>query len=383
MALKLARRGTSRHSTGPLAGAVVVASGKRIGYGSAVSGDSRPAALIALEEAGSLATGATLYTNIEPCLECDQPEAYVSRLLELAPERIVIGHRSPVRGDASEGILARLESGGITIQIGLCEDECIETNEVYYKYRRTGLPFVTVKFAESLDGRIATSSGDSQWISSEVSLRFAHQLRSEHGAVLVGIGTVLADDPQLTVRLVSGPNPIRVVVDTRLRIPDTARILLDAAAQRTIIATTERAELSRVSKLENLGAEVLVIAAVQRMAGADSAKALKTAPDSGAAERYGVDLTSLLGALGQIGIASVLVEGGSAIITSLLADRRVDRLVAAIAPKIIGKGIEAVGDLRIERLRDALTFRSTRVRRLGGDIIFDGRLNQSIDRSKE
>jgi diaminohydroxyphosphoribosylaminopyrimidine deaminase/5-amino-6-(5-phosphoribosylamino)uracil reductase len=330
-----------------------------------------------------LTSGATLYTNIEPCLDSDEPERHLSRLLELRPGRVVIGYRSPVSGDASGRILAGLQSGRVAIQIGLCEDECSETNEVYYKYGRTGVPFVTVKFAASLDGRIATSSGESQWISGNRSLRFAHQLRSEHDAILVGIGTVLSDDPRLTVRLVSGLSPARVVVDTRLRIPDAARILSDARSQRTIIATTDRADPSRISQLRDLGAEVLIIPSIPRIANHDSATALDAARAKTSPERYGVDLTSLLGSLGNVRIGSVLVEGGSAIITSLLAGRSVDRLVAAIAPKIIGKGIEAVGDLGISRLRDVLTFRSTRIRRLGSDIIFDGRLNQSIDQAKE
>jgi diaminohydroxyphosphoribosylaminopyrimidine deaminase/5-amino-6-(5-phosphoribosylamino)uracil reductase len=378
MALKLARKGIGCDSARPLAGAVVAAGVRPVGYGSRGGVDSQPAALIALEQAGPLASGATLYTNVEPCLECDQPETYFSRLLELRPERLVIGHRSPSPGDAYGRILAGLESAGTTIQTGLCESECIETNEVYYKYRRTGLPFVTVKFAASLDGRIATSRGDSQWISSGRSLRFAHQLRSEHDAVLVGIRTVLADDPQLTVRLVSGRSPIRVVADSRLRIPRTARLLLDAKCHRTIIATTEGADLSRISELENLGAEVLVIPSVPRMAANDSAAALKP-PANTSPEPIAINLASLLAALGDRQLASILVEGGSAIITSLLANRSVDRLIAAIAPKIIGKGIEAVGDLGIERLQDAITFSSTKTRRLGSDIIFDGRLNSVVN----
>jgi len=214
------------------------------------------------------------------------------------------------------------------------------------------LPFITVKWAQSLDGRIATSDGDSRWISGEEARRFAHQLRSEHDAVLVGIGTALVDDPELTVRLASGRNPARVIVESKLRIPTSARVLVDCAASRTLIATTETANMERVREIEKLGAEVILLPE------ADS----------------GVDLTTLFERLTARGINSVLVEGGNRIITSLLALRRFDRLVVIIAPKIVGKGIEAVGDLDISRVADAITFASVEITRLGPDVVFDARL---------
>jgi riboflavin-specific deaminase-like protein len=216
------------------------------------------------------------------------------------------------------------------------------------------LPFVTVKLAQSLDGRIATATGDSQWISSQSSLRFAHKLRREHDAIMVGIGTVLRDNPRLTVRLVNGRSPLRVVVDSRLRMPLAARVLADGAARDTLVATTGAAAHECVHELESLGAEVLRLPAQ--------------------ADKSGVDLTKLLAELGRRRISSVLVEGGASIVTSLLAAHLVDRLVVAIAPKIIGKGTEAIGDLGIANLRDAIVFSTFKTRRLGPDIIFDGRL---------
>lgn len=222
------------------------------------------------------------------------------------------------------------------------------------KHPSGGPPFVTVKFAQSLDGRIATVTGDSQWISSQSSLRFAHKLRREHDAIMVGIGTVLRDDPRLTVRLVNGRNPLRIIVDSRLRLPLTARVLAQGAAHHTLIAATERAASERVRALERLGAEVLQL-------------------PTGNTET-GVDLAELFAELGRRKISSVLVEGGARIVTSLLAARLVDRLVIAIAPKIIGQGTEAVGDLKIAHLRDAIVFSTFKTRRLGPDIIFDGLL---------
>ena len=217
------------------------------------------------------------------------------------------------------------------------------------------LPFVTVKIAQTLDGRIATASGDSQWISGPSSLKLAHQLRHEHDAIMVGIGTALADDPQLTVRLVNGSDPLRIVVDSKLRLPDKARVLADGAARRTLVATTDKADRERAREIERMGAEVLTLPASR----------------SGAQ----VDLRALLEELRRRGIKSALVEGGSGIITSLLTARLVDRLVVVIAPKIIGRGISAIGQLNINRLRDAITFSEFKTKRLGPDIVFDGRID--------
>jgi diaminohydroxyphosphoribosylaminopyrimidine deaminase/5-amino-6-(5-phosphoribosylamino)uracil reductase len=215
------------------------------------------------------------------------------------------------------------------------------------------LPLVTVKFAQSLDGRIATATGDSQWISSEASLRFAHELRRDHDAIMVGIGTVLADDPELTVRLVRGRDPVRIVLDSRLRIPLTARLFADGPTSHPLIATTETSDVIKAREIENLGAEVLRFA--------------------GPPDQPGVNINALLEELGRRGIGSLLVEGGRGVITSMLAARAVDRLIVVIAPKIIGKGTEAIGDLGITSLNDAITFSSVRTRKLGPDTVYDGR----------
>lgn len=216
------------------------------------------------------------------------------------------------------------------------------------------VPFVTVKFAQSLDGRIATATGESKWISGSGARRFVHKLRREHDAILVGIGTVLMDDPQLTVRLVDGRNPLRIILDSKLRIPITARVLCGGEASGTLIVTSKSADRARAEKIKSLGAEVLRL------------------PRS--KDKSGIDLARLLEELGRREIASVLVEGGKGIITSLLKARVVDRVVAVIAPKLVGQGIEAVGDLGITRLKDAIVFSSFSTRRLGADIVFDGRI---------
>ncbi len=212
------------------------------------------------------------------------------------------------------------------------------------------LPQVTVHYAQTLDGRIATRTGHSQWISGPETLKFAHSLRAEHQAVLVGVGTVLADNPQLTVRLVPGRSPFRVVVDSTLRTPLEARLVTDGTIP-TLLATIERASETRQDAFRQAGVEVLTIA------------------EDGAGR---VSLPALFAALSERGIASVLVEGGSGIITSLLCEQLVDRLIICIAPKIVGAGIEAVGDLGIRHMGDALRLTGVRIERMGDELVVEG-----------
>ncbi len=219
-------------------------------------------------------------------------------------------------------------------------------------------PTVTVSYAQTLDGRLATATGSSRWISSPESLRFAHALRSDHGAVMVGAGTACRDDPRLTVRLVPGEDPLRVVVDGSLRTPLTAAMLANGAAKGTVLAVTNRAPADRREKARSLGATVLLL------------------PTGGEGR---VDLCALLSELYVLGVRSVLVEGGAALITSFLRDRLVDRLAVCIAPKVLGSGIEAVGDLGIRELAESLTLTDTSVVPYGVDLVLEGRVEYPDD----
>jgi 5-amino-6-(5-phosphoribosylamino)uracil reductase/diaminohydroxyphosphoribosylaminopyrimidine deaminase/5-amino-6-(5-phosphoribosylamino)uracil reductase len=212
-------------------------------------------------------------------------------------------------------------------------------------------PVVTLSYAQTLDGRLATSNGSSQWISAPESLRFNHELRAEHDAIMVGVGTVRKDDPRLTVRLAVGRNPLRVVVDSALRTPLTAAVLASGAAPGTVFAVTGRAPAAKREKVRALGATVLCLPA----------------------DRGGrVDLVALLAALRERAIGSVLVEGGARMITALLRARLVDRVAVCVAPKILGTGIEAVGDLGIRELARSLIVTDTSLTRYGGDLVFEG-----------
>jgi diaminohydroxyphosphoribosylaminopyrimidine deaminase / 5-amino-6-(5-phosphoribosylamino)uracil reductase len=214
-------------------------------------------------------------------------------------------------------------------------------------------PSVTVSYAQTLDGRVATATGESKWISCPDSLRFAHEMRASHDAVLVGAGTVCNDDPLLTVRHVPGRSPLRVVVDSTLRTPPEAAVLANGAAPRTVLAVTDRASAKRRENAISLGATVM-----QLPSDVDGR----------------VDLAALLGELMASGIASVMVEGGATLITGFFKAQLVDRLAVCIAPKILGRGIEAVGDLGIRDLSRSLTLADVTVEPYGVDLILSGRV---------
>lgn len=217
----------------------------------------------------------------------------------------------------------------------------------------TERPLVTISYAQTLDGRLATRSGSSRWISGEASLRLTHRLRASHDAIMVGVGTVLADDPRLTVRRVEGRNPLRVVVDSRLRTPLDAAVLRDGAASGTLLATTDLASPERRATVEGLGADVLVL------------------PPSADGR---VDLAALLRDLGRRGISSVMVEGGAGLITALFRQWLADRVAITIAPKILGSGIAAVGDLGVDDLDRACLIDGLEVERYGDDLVLTGSL---------
>ncbi len=351
-ALRLARRGSGKTSPNPMVGAVIVKNGKVISEGYHRYYGGPHAEIEAIQRLRVSSEGSTLYVSLEPCCHYGKTPPCTDAIKKHQFKRIVVGTVDPnpkVNGKS----IAILKGHGFLVTEGILREECQNINEVYFKYIRTGIPFVTVKLAQTLDGRIATQSGHSQWISSEATLTLAHKMRSIHDAVLVGVGTVIRDDPQLTVRRAKGKNPLRVIPDSRLRTPLSSYLLNDPNPQNTLIATTSGASKERIASLEDRGIRIMVVSQ----------------------DEYGrVNLLDLLKRLGKMGISSVMVEGGAQIITSLLRQRLVDKLVVTIAPKIVGQGINWVGDLGLERMDEALTFSEHRFRKVGEDIVFEGRL---------
>ena len=353
-ALRLARRGEAWVSPNPMVGAVIVKRGRIIGEGYHQKFGGNHAEINAINQVTEPIKGATIYINLEPCTHHGKTLPCIESIIGAKPARVVIGTPDANPIVTGKGIEA-FKRHGIKTTVGVLEKSCKELNERFFKFMRTGIPFVTLKFAQSIDGRIATASGHSRWISSEQSLKFAHALRSHHDAVLVGSGTLSKDDPELTVRLSRGRNPLRVVVDSHLRISPDARILKDQDKARTIVATTNYADREKRARLTDLGVEVLAV---------DTDKDRR------------VDLMRLLMELGKRNISSVLVEGGADIITSMLVEQLPDRVVIIIAPKIVGKGLEAIGDLGIKNINESLRLAYRKVRRLGDDLIIDGRIEK-------
>jgi diaminohydroxyphosphoribosylaminopyrimidine deaminase/5-amino-6-(5-phosphoribosylamino)uracil reductase len=331
-ALRLAKKGEGCVSPNPLVGAVIVREGRIIGEGYHHCCGENHAEINAIRNATETVNGATFYITLEPCSHYGRTPPCVDALIACRPARVVVGTTDPNPLVSGRGLQA-LRQHGIETSVGLLAEACRQLNEVFFKYIRTGFPFVTVKFAQTLDGRIATAGGHSRWISSPPSLRFAHRLRSTHDAILVGAQTVLRDDPELTCRLVRGGNPLRIVVDSHLRLSPDTRIFKAVEGARTIVAITNRAPEEKRRRFTERGIELLELGE----------------------NRVGrVDLRELLGALGKREITSLLVEGGAAVITSFLKEKLTDRLIVILTPKIVGEGINAVGDLGIRSMDDAL-----------------------------
>ncbi len=350
IAIRLARRGIGKTSPNPMVGAVIVANGNIIGQGYHKRCGDHHAEINAINSVKKNIKAPTFYITLEPCSHYGRTPPCVDALIQEGPERVVIGSLDPNPEVNGTGVKI-LRSKGIKVDVGIRESECIQVNEHYFKFVKTGLPYITIKYAQTLDGRIATKSGDSQWISSEASRRYVHRLRSIHDCIMVGAGTVSVDNPQLNVRHIKGKDPLRIIVDSKLCIPIKSSVLTDVNSHLTIIATTSDAPAVKVAAVNKRGAEVLVVKK----------------------ERNGrVSLKDLLRKLGKREIMSVLVEGGPKIVTSLLKAGLVDRMIIPIAPKIVGKGLEAIGDLNINKINNAIKFSSFKTMKKGDDIIFEG-----------
>ena len=350
MAIRLAGKGIGKASPNPMVGAVVVKSGKIIGRGYHKKCGDYHAEINAINSVKGSIRGSTFYITLEPCSHYGRTPPCVDTLIKSGLKRVVVGTPDPNPEVNGKGIRT-LRSKGIKVDVGILDTECRKLNDHYFKFIKSGIPYVTVKYAQTLDGRIATKTGDSQWISSEASRKYVHCLRTINDCIMVGAGTVTADNPQLTVRHVKGRNPLRIIVDSNLRIPIKSSVLTDGNPHQTIIATTSNAPSRKTTAIKKLGVEVLVVKK----------------------ERNGkVRFSSLLKELGKREIMSVLVEGGSGMITSLLKVNLVDKMIIPISPKILGKGLEAIGDLNINKIKNAIHFSSFKTMKKGDDLIFEG-----------
>ena len=352
LALSLARRALGSVSPNPAVGAVVVKDGEVLGEGWTQPPGEAHAEVMALAQAGQRAAGATLYTTLEPCNHHGRTPPCTQAIIDAGIAEVHSAMADPnpnVPGDGQ----SRLQEAGLKTVAGEREQEARKVVEDYLKFVTTGLPFVTAKFAMSLDGKIATRTGDSRWITGPEARRYAHGLRATHDAIMVGINTVLADDPRLTARHDEGTalveQPLRIVVDSRGRTPDDAR-LLDQPGQTIVAVAT--ADSSKRSSLLDRGVDVEELPA----------------------EDGSVDLSALLGRLGGREITSVLVEGGGALLGSLFDLRLVDKVVAFVAPTIIGgSGAPApVAGAGVERVAEAVCLKRVETQQFGPDLAIIG-----------
>jgi diaminohydroxyphosphoribosylaminopyrimidine deaminase/5-amino-6-(5-phosphoribosylamino)uracil reductase len=359
MALRLARQGAGRTSPNPMVGAVLVRGGQVIATGYHRRAGEDHAEVVALKRAGGRARHATLYLNLEPCDHVGRTPPCTLSLIEAGVRKVVAGMADPNPQVSGKGI-RRLRQAGVEVEVGVLEAECRKLNASFVKYITKKIPLVILKLAASLDGKIATCTGNSQWITGKQAREFVHRLRNEVDAVLVGVETVIADDPRLTCRVPGGRDPWRVVLDGRLRIPLTARLLRQSGG-KTIVVTGATASAKGIGALKKHGVEVWSLPV---RAGA-------------------VPWKALLSRLAQIGVMSVMIEGGAVTATRALASKVVDRICFFYAPKIIGgDGKSMIGSLGIKKVGSALKVRRTDVTKLGDDFLLSAELQSGWHRSR-
>ncbi len=349
-ALALARRGLGQVWPNPAVGCVIVKDGRVVGRGWTQRGGRPHAETEALARAGKAAKGATAYVTLEPCSHHGKTPPCAEALIAAGVARVVAAIEDPDPRVSGSGI-ARLREAGVAVETGLCAEEAAELNAGFFSRVTHGRPLVTLKLATSLDGRIATASGESRWITGPAARERAHLLRATHDAVLVGTGTALADDPQLTCRLpgLEDRSPVRVVLDRNLRLPATLRLFAEAGETPTWLVTLPGSGRARREALAQQRVEIV-----------------DAAPDAAG----DIDLGAMLGALGSKGLTRLLVEGGGTLAAALLRAGLVDRVVWMRAPLVLGgEGVPGIAALGVDELAAAPRFQLMSSEMAGGDVI--------------
>jgi len=342
LALDLAEKARGDTSPNPLVGAVVVKGNRIVGRGYHKKAGTPHAEINALAQAGPNARGACLYVTLEPCCHQGRTRPCTNEILKAGIKDVVYAMRDPnplVNGKGA----AALRRAGVRVRGGLLGDRARRLNEVYLKFITTGRPYVVLKLAQTVDGRIATVTGDSRWITGPEARRRGHGLRAEYDAVAVGSGTVAADNPALTVRELRGKNPYRIILSSSFPFKNNIHLFRDNDDCRTIVATT-------AAKAGKISVKNLTAWSVNRRG------------------RH-LDLDDFLEKAGRFGITSVLIEGGAGLATSFIREGLIDKYVIFMAPKIIGRGLEGIGDLKIKKMGNALGLTGVTYEKVGGDLM--------------
>ncbi len=349
-ALELAEKARGYTSPNPMVGAVVVKNGKIIGEGYHHAAGRPHAEIEAMRKAKMRCQGATLYVSLEPCCHTGLTKPCTEAIIKAGIRQVVFAVKDPDRRVNGRGARV-LKKAGVEVRGNLMADQARQLNEQYFGYHDNGRPFVTLKLAQSLDGRIAVSSGESRWITGKPARKLAHQLRAQSDAVVVGRGTVLHDNPALTVRHVKGRNPYRVVVTSDPKLPGNSRLLMLNDDGRTIIATG---------------------AVPNRRARTDSGKVSLTYWKLKKTRQGMIDLNDLVEKADRFGLQSLLVEGGSRLAGSFVKAGLVDKYVFVVAPMIIGEGVNSVTGFGVKRVIDSVRLEHTTTITLGKDLAIIG-----------
>lgn len=351
LALELAEKGRGKVEPNPMVGAVLVKNGEIVGKGYHQVFGGAHAEIHAINEGKANCKGSTLYVSMEPCAHHGKTAPCVDAIIKSGITKVVTTVIDPNPITSGKGI-HKLKEAGIEVTLGVMESQATRLNSPFFKLMQKGLPYVIVKWAMSLDGKIATQTGDSRWITSEESRTYVHKIRGQVDGILVGINTVLRDDPLLTCRLEGGRNPKRIIIDSNAALPLRSRILNTIHESEIIVAVNKNAQQKRIEKLEQLGCTI-----IQTRDKSDR-----------------VDLKDLFRKLGEMKLTNILVEGGSRVITSMIEERLADKIIVFIAPIIIG-GEDAKSPILgkgVDTVDEAVKINEITVKSFSHDIVIEG-----------
>jgi len=349
--LELARKGAGMVNPNPMVGCVIVRNGKIVGEGFHKKFGGPHAEIFAMKRAGKKTKGATLYVNLEPCTHFGKTPPCTDAIIQTGISQVVIASKDPNPLVSGKGI-RQLRRAGIRVEVGLLQKEAELLNEKFFKFMKTGLPFVGIKLAQTLDGRIADAAGKSKWITSKIARKEVQRLRNEYDAVLVGANTVLRDNPELTIRFMKGRNPVRVVVDGRLSLP-TSRTIFNTSAARTWVLTSAKAikvNIRKVQRLISLGVRVLPISSA-----------------------YSINAKLILLTLAANGVSSVFIEGGASTVDGFVNRSLADKLYLFVAPKVLGGGLNGFCFESPRLLRKPIKLIMTKVSLVGEDTLIEAK----------